>query len=237
VLKNHAFSGASFNKWVSLNFQTFQKIQNVGQLLWRNRAVWSGSCSERCCLYSGICEHPGTGKWPLKKAGAVWASKWPYWLKTTSARRHLCGRPRSCRYECHFFSTRSSDVGLRYNGDRPAPQRRHTWCISSKLILNFTRTIIWKNERQAGETTGNLKIRRRQWDLWRRLNRWCNRCPNIDPPDDSQRCLAIHRSMLERCTNDGLLMGEKCRASVETSLIFNYNLLSPYDPHRCAWWL
>jgi hypothetical protein len=30
----------------------------------------------------------------------------------------------------------------------------YMWRISSKLILNCTRTM-WKNERQAGETTGN----------------------------------------------------------------------------------
>jgi hypothetical protein len=41
-----------------------------------------------------------------------------------------------------------------HNGGWSAPKRRHMRRISSKLILNCTRTM-WKNERQAGETTGN----------------------------------------------------------------------------------
>jgi hypothetical protein len=36
------------------------------------------------------------------------------------------------------------------------------WRISSKLILNCTRTM-WKNERQAGETTGNYKSADVSW--------------------------------------------------------------------------
>jgi hypothetical protein len=52
------------------------------------------------------------------------------------------------------FTTCSSHAGLCHNGGWSAPKRRHTWRISSKLILNFTRTM-WKNERQAGEMTGN----------------------------------------------------------------------------------
>jgi hypothetical protein len=51
-------------------------------------------------------------------------------------------------------TTCSSHAGLRHNGGRPAPKLRRMWRISSKLILNRTRTI-WKNEHQAGETTGN----------------------------------------------------------------------------------
>jgi hypothetical protein len=51
-------------------------------------------------------------------------------------------------------TTCSSHAGRRHNGGRPAPKRRHMWRISSKLILNYTRTT-WKNEQQAGETTGN----------------------------------------------------------------------------------
>jgi hypothetical protein len=51
-------------------------------------------------------------------------------------------------------TTCSSHAGLCNNGSRPAPERRHMWRIFSKLILNCTRTM-WKNERQAGETTGN----------------------------------------------------------------------------------
>jgi hypothetical protein len=48
----------------------------------------------------------------------------------------------------------SSHAGLRLNGGPLAPKRRHVWRISSKLILNCTRTT-WKNERQAGEAAGN----------------------------------------------------------------------------------
>jgi hypothetical protein len=51
-------------------------------------------------------------------------------------------------------TTCSSHAGLRQNDGRSAPNRRHMWCIYSKLILNCTRTM-WKSERQAGETTGN----------------------------------------------------------------------------------
>jgi hypothetical protein len=51
-------------------------------------------------------------------------------------------------------TTCSSHAGLRDNGSRSAPKRRHVWHISSKLILDCTRTM-QKNERQAGETTGN----------------------------------------------------------------------------------
>jgi hypothetical protein len=43
------------------------------------------------------------------------------------------------------------------------PKRRHIWRISSTLILNCTR-MMWKNERQAGETTGRWQL-----DLWHRL--------------------------------------------------------------------
>jgi hypothetical protein len=46
------------------------------------------------------------------------------------------------------------DAWLRHNGGRSASKRRQMWRISSKLILNCTRTM-WKNERQAGEITGN----------------------------------------------------------------------------------
>jgi hypothetical protein len=56
-------------------------------------------------------------------------------------------------HNCRRTTCISHD-GLRYNGGRSAPKRRQMWRISSKLILNCTRTI-WKNERQAGETTGN----------------------------------------------------------------------------------
>jgi hypothetical protein len=56
---------------------------------------------------------------------------------------HNCRRTTCC-----------SHAGLRHNSGRSAPKRRHMWRISSKLILNCTRTM-WKNERQAGETTGN----------------------------------------------------------------------------------
>jgi hypothetical protein len=51
-------------------------------------------------------------------------------------------------------TTCSSHAGLRHNGGRSAPKRRHMWRISLWLILNCTHTM-WKNERQAGETTGN----------------------------------------------------------------------------------
>jgi hypothetical protein len=51
-------------------------------------------------------------------------------------------------------TTCSSHVGLRHNGGRSAPKRQYMWHISSKLILNCTHTT-WKNERKAGETTGN----------------------------------------------------------------------------------
>jgi hypothetical protein len=57
--------------------------------------------------------------------------------------------PQNCRR-----STCSSHAELRHNGDRLATKRRHMWRISSKRILKCTRTM-WKNERQAGETTGN----------------------------------------------------------------------------------
>jgi hypothetical protein len=36
------------------------------------------------------------------------------------------------------------------------------WRISSMVILNCTR-MVWKNEQQAGETTGNLKSTRGSW--------------------------------------------------------------------------
>jgi hypothetical protein len=50
-------------------------------------------------------------------------------------------------------TTCNSHAGLHHNGGLPALKWRHMWRISSKLILNCTRTM-WKNERQAGETTG-----------------------------------------------------------------------------------
>jgi hypothetical protein len=72
----------------------------------------------------------------LRKAEAVRASE-------MTVMAHNCRR-----------TTCSSHAGLRHNGGRPAPKRRHMWCISSKLILNCTRTM-WKNERRADETTGD----------------------------------------------------------------------------------
>jgi hypothetical protein len=53
-----------------------------------------------------------------------------------------------CRTTC------SSHAGLSHSDGRAAPKRWHMWCIFSKLILNCIRTMP-KNERQAGETTGN----------------------------------------------------------------------------------
>jgi hypothetical protein len=55
----------------------------------------------------------------------------------------------NCRH-----TTCSSHAGLHHNGGLSAPKWRHMWRISSKLILNSTCTM-WKNERRAGETTGN----------------------------------------------------------------------------------
>jgi hypothetical protein len=83
----------------------------------------------------------------LRKAEAIRASE-------MTALVHNC---RSTTYSFH--------VGLCHNGGQSAPKRRHMWRISSKLILNCTRAM-WKNERQASDTTAwQLKIGRRQLDL------------------------------------------------------------------------
>jgi hypothetical protein len=55
-------------------------------------------------------------------------------------------------HNCHR-TTYSSHIGLRQNSGRSTPKRRQMWRISSKATLKCTHTM-WKNERQAGETTG-----------------------------------------------------------------------------------
>jgi hypothetical protein len=57
------------------------------------------------------------------------------------------------QHNCRHM-TCSSHAGLRHNGRQSVPKQRHMWHISAKLILNCTRSM-WKNERQAGETTSN----------------------------------------------------------------------------------
>jgi hypothetical protein len=70
----------------------------------RIRAVWSDTVRWLfCCLCSGSCEHLGTGRWPLRKAGAVRASEMTYWRATAATRRHFCGRTGTCRYETYLF--------------------------------------------------------------------------------------------------------------------------------------
>jgi hypothetical protein len=81
----------------------------------------------------------------LRKAEAVRASE-------MTVMAHNCRR-----------TTRSSHAGLHHNGGRPAPKRRHMWCISSKLVL------------MSGEPV--KPPAQRQLDLWHRLNDkwllWC----------------------------------------------------------------
>jgi hypothetical protein len=65
---------------IYIKIPNFQKIHNVWQLFSRftasrNRVFWSGAIRwPHYYRYRGSCEHPGTGRCPLRKAEAAQAS-------------------------------------------------------------------------------------------------------------------------------------------------------------------
>jgi hypothetical protein len=147
-----------------LQHYKLQKIHNMSDNFFRetalrNWAVWSGAVRWLCCwIYSGSCEHPGTGRWLLRKVEAVRASE-------VIVLVHNCRR-----------TTCSSHTGLCHNGGRPAPKRRHAWRISSKINFELHP---YDEEKWAASRWNHrqLKIGRRQLDLWHRLKRRLNGDP------------------------------------------------------------
>jgi hypothetical protein len=122
--RNHAFSDASIDTWCFSKFPNFSESLQYLTIFFteliRGIGWW-----QRCCLCSGGCEHPGTGRWRLRKAGAVQASELPYWRTTATARRHLCGRTGTRRDETTIFRLAvptlgrctTTAAGLHPNGD------------------------------------------------------------------------------------------------------------------------
>jgi hypothetical protein len=154
-------------------------MYNVWQLFFRgtasrNRLVWggTGTCTmrwPRCCWYSGSCKHPGTGRWPLRKAGVVQASE-------MTVLAHIC-RPTG---PLGLAGMRLPFFDLKFPR-RAAPQRQPACTSTAIYVAHFFQANFelqtydvekWEvsrwNHRQ-------LKIGRRLLDLWQRLYIW-KRC-------------------------------------------------------------
>jgi hypothetical protein len=92
LLRNHAFSVASFDTWCFSKITTFSENSQClptffAELLW-----WIGwcevvPCSDRATAYiigASTIQAPAGDRWEKQKPS--WRRKWPYWCTTAAAR-------------------------------------------------------------------------------------------------------------------------------------------------------